>query len=109
MGTPLSPSGLKTSGTGSVTWMDDYYGNWELLNDELLYLGTDGTHQLQDVDVTAGMGMADGRVLKYNSATSKWEPWKPHISPLTTTTTTTTSTTSTTSTSSTTSSTTTAP
>jgi len=83
----LNPSGLKTSGNGSQTWMDDYWANWEKLNDELLYLGTDGTQTLQDVDVTAGMGLADNRVLRYNSGTGKWEPWKPHILPITTTTT----------------------
>lgn len=105
----LSPSGLKTSGTGSTTWMDDAWDNWEKLNDELLYLGTDATHQLQDVDVTAGGGLADDRVLLYNSGTGKWEPWKPHISPLATTTTSTTSTTSSTSSTSSTSTTTTAP
>jgi hypothetical protein len=89
--------------------MDDTWDNWEKLNDELLYLGTDGTHQLQDVDVTAGMGLADDRVLLYNSGSGKWEPWKPHISSLATTTTTTTSTTSSTSSTSSTSTTTTAP
>ena len=86
----LVPSGLKTSGTGSRTWMDDYFHNWELLNDELLYLGTNSTQQLQDVDVT---GLAEGKVLRYNAGTSKWEPWTPHRAPQTTTTTTTTTTT----------------
>lgn len=105
----LSPSGLKTSGTGSTTWMDDYYDNWEKLNDNLLYLGTDATHQLQDVDVTGGPGLNEGYVLKYNLAAAKWQPWKPHISPLPTTTTTTSTTTSTSSTTSSTSSSTTAP
>ena len=85
----LSPSGLKTSGTGSTSWMDDLHANIERLNDLLLYLGTDATHQLQDVDVTAGAGLAEGRVLRYDSGSSKWLPWKPHIAANTTTTTTT--------------------
>lgn len=102
MGTPLSPTGLLTSATGSTTWMDDAFENLELLNDYLLYLGTDATHQLQDVDVTAGDGLAEDRVLRYNSGTSKWEPWRPHRIPLTTTTTTSSTTSTTTSSTSTT-------
>lgn len=104
MGTPLSPSGLQTSGNGSTTWMDDAFDNFELLNDFLLYLGSDASHQLQDVDVTAGDGLANDRVLKYNTGTTKWEPWRPHIAAYATTTTTSSTTTSSTSTTSTTSS-----
>ncbi len=79
--------------TGDTGWLGDYNDNWEEINDDLLFLGTQASQQLDDVDVTANGGLAEGRVLKYNSSSQKWEPWKPHISWATTTTTTTTTTT----------------
>lgn len=84
---------LNKSDTGDTGWLADYNANWQELNDNLLYLGTSAAKQLDDVDVTAGGGLASGKVLKYNSGTQKWEPWKPHITYQTTTTTTTTTTT----------------
>jgi len=88
---------LNKPDTGDTDWLDNYNDNWEELNNNLLFLGTQASQQLDDVDVTAGAGLVAGAVLKYNAATQKWEPWVPSVSYLTTTTTTTT-TTSTTST-----------
>jgi len=79
---------LNKPDTGDTGWLDDYNDNWEELNNNLLFLGTQASQQLDDVDVTANGGLVAGRVLKYNSATGKWEPWKPMIPYVTTTTTT---------------------
>lgn len=85
---------LNKPAVGTTDWLSQYNDNWEELNDYLLYLGTSSAKQLDDVDVTAGGGLVDKRVLKYNAATQKWEPWRPQkqYTPTTTTTTTTTTT-----------------
>ena len=94
-------SKLRYWATGAADWLDDMNWNLARLNDVLLRLG-DGTSSLGvpvgllDVDATAGGGVADNDVLRYNGGTGKFEPWTPPVTFATTTTTTTTTSTTTT-------------
>ena len=65
--TTLSPSGLRWTPAGDITWnANDFTYNITRLNNTLLKLSA-----LGDVNVS---GILDGDVLSYNTSTAKWEP-----------------------------------
>ncbi|WP_028320366.1 hypothetical protein [Desulfatiglans anilini] len=71
MATTLSPSGLKTTEYGDTDWLEHHNGNWERLNNTLLYLSA-----LLDVDIS---GRADGDILAYHAGSGKWKPVVPGV------------------------------
>ena len=71
---PKSALRLLSPSNGSSDWADSFDYNMTRLNSTLIKLNA-----LLDVDI---VGLINGDVLRYDTASSKWKRWHPNVPPV---------------------------